>query len=53
MRDHVPSPLVSFHSTTTARAIAFGPFRFDVRDRTLAKDGQEIRLPPRALAILE
>lgn len=53
MRDNVPSPLVSFHPTAAARAIVFGPFRFDVRDRTLVRDGQEIRLPPRALAILE
>jgi DNA-binding winged helix-turn-helix (wHTH) protein/Tol biopolymer transport system component len=53
VRDTPPSPLVSFHSATAARAILFGPFRFDARDRTLTREGQEIRLPPRALAILE
>jgi serine/threonine-protein kinase len=53
VRDHPPSPLVAFHSSTAARAITFGPFRFDVRDRTLTREGQEIRVPPRALAILE
>jgi DNA-binding winged helix-turn-helix (wHTH) protein len=53
VRDNDPSPLVSFHPTTVARAITFGPFRFDVRDRTLSRDGREIRLPPRALSILE
>ena len=30
----------------------FGPFRFDLSDRTLTRDGQEVRLPPRALLIL-
>jgi DNA-binding winged helix-turn-helix (wHTH) protein len=32
--------------------VLFGPFRFDLSDRTLTRDGQEIRLPPRALLIL-
>jgi DNA-binding winged helix-turn-helix (wHTH) protein/Tol biopolymer transport system component len=32
--------------------VLFGPFRFDLSDRTLTRDGQEVRLPPRALLIL-
>lgn len=31
----------------------FGPFRFDLADKVLSRDGEEIRLPPRALALLE
>ena len=44
---------VAFHSPASRRALRFGPFRFDLVDRTLSRDGAEIRLPPRALLILE
>ena len=35
------------------QALRFGPFRFDRANRVLAKDGVELPLPPRALAVLE
>jgi DNA-binding winged helix-turn-helix (wHTH) protein len=53
VRDQDPSPNVAFHRSAARRALVFGPFRFDTLDRTLSRDGEEIRLPPRALAILE
>lgn len=53
MRDQDPSAAVAFHPAAGRRALLFGPFRFDTMDRTLSRDGDEIRLPPRALAILE
>jgi DNA-binding winged helix-turn-helix (wHTH) protein/Tol biopolymer transport system component len=53
VRDPDPSPAVAFHPAGPRRALRFGPFRFDTLDRTLSRDGEEIRLPPRALAILE
>jgi DNA-binding winged helix-turn-helix (wHTH) protein len=53
VRDQDPSATVAFHPAAGRRALLFGPFRFDTIDRTLSRDGAEIRLPPRALAILE
>jgi DNA-binding winged helix-turn-helix (wHTH) protein len=53
VRDQDPSPNVAFHRAAARRALVFGPFRFDTLDRTLTRDGEEVRLPPRALAILE
>jgi Tol biopolymer transport system component/DNA-binding winged helix-turn-helix (wHTH) protein len=47
------SPSVAFHRSAARRALLFGPFRFDLSDKTLTRDGQEIRLPPRALMILD
>jgi serine/threonine-protein kinase len=44
---------VAFHPAAARRSLLFGPFRFDVIDKTLSRDGQEIRLPPRALMILD
>src|SRR5688572_15029900 len=35
------------------QALRFGLFRFDRANRVLAKDGVELSLPPRALAVLE
>lgn len=35
-----------------ASALVFGPFRFDLAERTLWRDGEEVALPPRALALL-
>jgi DNA-binding winged helix-turn-helix (wHTH) protein/Tol biopolymer transport system component len=52
VRDQDSSPSVVFHPSASGRAVYFGPFRFDVADRTLSRDGEEIHLPPRALAIL-
>ena len=45
--------MVTFHPAAARRSLLFGPFRFDVIDKTLSRDGQEIRLPPRALMILD
>ena len=47
------SPSVAFHPAASRRALLFGPFRFDLSDKTLSRDGEEIRLPPRALLILD
>ena len=44
---------MSFHPSAARRALLFGPFRFDLADKTLSRDGEEIRLPPRALLILD
>ena len=44
---------MAFHPAAARRSLLFGPFRFDVIDKTLSRDGQEIRLPPRALMILD
>jgi DNA-binding winged helix-turn-helix (wHTH) protein/Tol biopolymer transport system component len=52
VRDQESSPSVAFHPTAGRRAVLFGPFRFDLSDKTLTRDGEEIRLPPRALLIL-
>lgn len=52
MRDHPPAPTVTFHPAAKQQAVRFGPFRFDWMDKVLSKDDQEIRLPPRAVAIL-
>ena len=53
MREQDQSPSVAFHPAAARRSLLFGPFRFDVVDKTLSRDGQEIRLPPRALMILD
>src|SRR5690242_886911 len=34
-------------------SVRFGPFAFDVQNRLLFRDGVEIPLPPRVLAVLE
>lgn len=33
--------------------VAFGPFRFDHAERVLKRDGEEIRLPPRVVGVLQ
>jgi DNA-binding winged helix-turn-helix (wHTH) protein/Tol biopolymer transport system component len=53
VRDPDQSASVAFHPSAARRALLFGPFRFDVVDKTLSREGQEIRLPPRALQILD
>jgi len=45
------SSSVSRHPS--AAAIVFGPFRFDRSNRILSRDGEEISLPPRVVAVLE
>jgi DNA-binding winged helix-turn-helix (wHTH) protein len=52
VREQDSSPSVAFHPAAARRAVLFGPFRFDLSDRTLTRDGIEVRLPPRALLIL-
>src|ERR1700724_1789668 len=34
------------------RALVFGPFRIDLDNKLLFRDGMEIPLPPRAMAVL-
>lgn len=43
---------VAFHPAVTRPSVTFGPFRFDWQDKTLRRDGAEVRVPPRALAVL-
>jgi serine/threonine-protein kinase len=38
---------------SASQALRFGPFRFDRANRVLAREGVEVPLPPRALAVLE
>jgi DNA-binding winged helix-turn-helix (wHTH) protein/Tol biopolymer transport system component len=52
VRDTLPTPTVAFHPAAKQPSVRFGPFRFDWADKVLSKDGHEIRLPPRAVAIL-
>jgi len=52
VRENLPPATVAFHGATTHRAVRFGPFRFDWLDKVLTRDGTEVRLPPRAVAIL-
>ncbi|MGH9314438.1 MAG: winged helix-turn-helix domain-containing protein [Vicinamibacterales bacterium] len=52
MADQDPSPSLGFHPSAR-RIVRFGAFRMDLADGTLWRDGGEIRLPPRALALLQ
>ena len=38
---------------TAGQSLRFGPFRWDARNRLLLREGTEIPLPPRVLAVLE
>src|SRR5688572_29517938 len=52
MPDHDSPRALSFHPS--ARSIVyFGPFRLDVSDGLLSRAGEEVRLPPRAMTILQ
>jgi serine/threonine-protein kinase len=52
MQEHDPSRTLVFHPS--ARPIVyFGPFRLDLADGLLSRGTEEVRLPPRALAILQ
>lgn len=52
MRESGPPPSVVFHPASPRRVVAFGEFRFDWQDHSLTRAGQDVRLPPRALAVL-
>jgi serine/threonine-protein kinase len=52
MPDQDPSPSLVFHPSAR-RIVRFGAFRMDLTDGTLWRGGEEIRLPPRALALLQ
>jgi DNA-binding winged helix-turn-helix (wHTH) protein/Tol biopolymer transport system component len=46
-----PESGLGFHPAAR-RVVRFGPFRADLSDQSLWRDGAEVRLPPRALAVL-
>ena len=51
MQEHDPPRALAFHPTARS-VVYFGPFRFDLSDGLLTRGGDDVRLPPRALAIL-
>jgi len=52
MQEHDPPRTLVFHPGTRS-VVYFGPFRLDLSDGLLTRGGDEVRLPPRALAILQ
>jgi DNA-binding winged helix-turn-helix (wHTH) protein/Tol biopolymer transport system component len=52
MADQDPSPSLVFHPSAR-RVVRFDAFRMDLTDGTLWRGDDEIRLPPRALALLQ
>jgi eukaryotic-like serine/threonine-protein kinase len=50
--EHDPTRTLIFHPSTRS-VVYFGPFRLDLSDGLLTRDGEEVRLPPRALTILQ
>src|SRR5512134_1406234 len=52
MQDHDPARTLVFHPSARS-VVYFGPFRLDIADGLLSRSGVEVRLPPRALAILQ
>lgn len=52
MKESDPPRTLVFHPNTRS-VVYFGPFRLDLSDGLLTRDGTEVRLPPRALAILQ
>jgi DNA-binding winged helix-turn-helix (wHTH) protein len=52
MQEHDPPRTLIFHPNTRS-VVYFGPFRLDLSDGLLTRDGEEVRLPPRALTILQ
>jgi serine/threonine-protein kinase len=52
MQEHDSSPALMFHPSARP-VVYFGPFRMDLADGSLTRSGEEVRLPPRALAILQ
>jgi DNA-binding winged helix-turn-helix (wHTH) protein len=52
MQEHDPPRTLVFHPGTRS-VVYFGPFRLDLSDGLLTRNGEEVRLPPRALTILQ
>src|SRR5687768_17571542 len=52
MHERDPARLI-LHPSSARPIVYFGPFRLDLADGLLSRDGEEIRLPPRALALLQ
>jgi serine/threonine-protein kinase len=52
MQEHDPARTLVFHPGKRS-VVYFGPFRLDLSDGLLSRDGEEVRLPPRALTILQ
>jgi eukaryotic-like serine/threonine-protein kinase len=52
MQEHDPSRALIFHPSARS-VVYFGPFRMDLSDGLLTRNGEEVRLPPRALTILQ
>jgi DNA-binding winged helix-turn-helix (wHTH) protein len=52
MQEQDPARTLIFHPSARS-VVYFGPFRLDLSDGLLSRGGEEIRLPPRALAILQ
>ena len=46
-------PAVAAPERSRRSPILFGPFAFDPQRRLLSREGQEIPLPPRVLAVLD
>ncbi|HET7696607.1 MAG TPA: winged helix-turn-helix domain-containing protein [Vicinamibacterales bacterium] len=52
MQEPDPPRTLAFHPNTRS-VVYFGPFRLDLSDGLLTQEGADVRLPPRALAILQ
>jgi eukaryotic-like serine/threonine-protein kinase len=52
MQEHDPARTLVFHPSKRS-VVYFGPFRLDLSDGLLSRGGEEVRLPPRALTILQ
>jgi len=52
MQDHDPPRTLAFHPSARS-VVYFGSFRLDLSDGLLTRNGEEVRLPPRALTILQ
>ena len=52
MQDH-DSPRALTFPPGARSVVCFGPFRLELADGLLTREGEEVRLPPRALMILQ
>ena len=52
MQEQDPGRTLIFHPSARS-VVYFGAFRLDLSDGLLSRGGEEVRLPPRALAILQ
>ena len=52
MQDHEPPRALIFPPSPRS-AVCFGPFRLELADGLLTRGGEEVRLPPRAMIILQ